>query len=91
MEDRPVPDYSQAIADAKDREEAMNKVCPRWRGWRTDNSISAAIDLDVLVEEGRIEPYSEVELVFANASEEERREYGQLRGRAFTVEVEEDG
>jgi len=90
-ERQPVPDIFLAIADAKDREEAMDKVCPRWRGWRTDNSISAAIDLDVLVEEGLIEPYSEVELVFANASEEERREYDQLHGRASTAEVEEDG
>jgi len=91
VERPPVPDIFQAIADARDREEAMDKVCPRWRGWRTDNSISAAIDLDVLVEEGLIEPYSEVELVFANASEEERREYDQLHGRASTAEVEEDG
>ncbi len=59
----PVPPIFQAIAEAADREEAMSKVVPNWRNWRTDYNIKACIDLDVLVEEGRIEPFNWVELI----------------------------
>ena len=59
----PTPPIFEAIAEAADREEAMNKVSPNWRTWRTNYNIKAAINLDVLVEEGRIEPFNWVELI----------------------------
>ena len=75
----PVPDVFLAIADAKDREEAMEKVCPGWRIWRTDHNLCTAVDLDVLVQDGRIEPYSEVAIIMADASEEELEEWRQFK------------
>jgi len=59
----PVPPIFEAIAEAADREEAMEKVSPNWRTWRTNYNPKAAINLDVLVEEGRIEPFNWVELI----------------------------
>jgi len=60
---KPVPPIFEAIAEAADREGAMSKVSPNWRSWGTNYNIKAAIDLNVLVEEGRIEPYNWVELI----------------------------
>jgi hypothetical protein len=62
-EREPVPPIFEAIAEAADREAAMDKVSPNWRTWRTNHNLKAAINLDVLVEEGRIEPFNWVELI----------------------------
>jgi len=63
----PVPPIFLAVAEAADREEAMDKIAPNWRNWRTDYNIKACIDLDVLVEEGRIEPYNWVKYIYEHS------------------------
>jgi len=65
-ERNPVPPIFEAVAQAADREQAMTQVSPNWRNWRTDHNIKACIDLDILVEEGRIEPFNWVEYIWAN-------------------------
>jgi len=83
----PVPDIFLAVAGAKDRRRAMDRVCPGWEDWRSDHTVSTAIDLDKLVKDGRIEPYNTVALVMASATDEELEEYEQFR-REKAEEVE---
>jgi hypothetical protein len=46
----PIPALLLAIANAKDKEGAMDRVWPRWR----TSPPKCALDLSVLIEEGRI-------------------------------------
>ena len=66
-ERNPVPPIFEAVAQAADREEAMDTVSPNWRSWRTNPNIKAAVDLDVLVAEGRVEPFNWVKYIWDNS------------------------
>ena len=67
----PVPELFIALSKAKDRREAMDKVRPGWENWRTDANIRACLDLDRLVGDGEIVPFSWAELIMAGAEEDE--------------------
>src|SRR5215207_9065394 len=83
----PTPPIFEAIAQAEDREAAMSKVSPSWRNWRTDHRVKSAFDLDVLVDEGRIEPFDWVRYIHDH-SPDGPHDYP---GRVQDTEVGDDG
>ena len=60
----PVPEVFIALANAQDREAAMDQVIPNWRNWRTDHNLKVVLDLDRLVEDGEIVEFSWVDYVY---------------------------
>ncbi len=58
----PAPQVFHAVANAKDREQAMTQILSNWR----ENQNHCGVDLRALVEEGEVRPFNWVNLIMAH-------------------------